>query len=409
VGKSNILKGIALGILGRDASEYADRMIKAGRQKGTITLETTTNKVYRTTLEKTSTGSVQISVSPPGARPLQTEGWLVVGYPPTRGVRWQRSSGPQPGETSGIKVLEDLLPVLRGEPDFRLDDLKQLFINIDWFISKGDDEKNTRKYTRLRDGLVHIFNQVTLNMKLDYKGVSKTGEVFFDTDDGVVRIESLSQGTLSLMGWVGYLVRRIYDKYEHYDQPNRGYALVLIDEIDAHMHPGWQRSLVSNLKAIFPAAQIIATTHSPLIPITCVKGEVFLVQRDKLNDGRIQIVRSDIDFRRWRADQVLTSSLFGLESSRDPSISKAIEDYTELMTRDQLSEEDQKRMSYLASLLEIRPPEPFEREEARAAFKNIEDALDEKIAAVPAEKKEKVKREVKAQLVESITRSRRPQ
>jgi hypothetical protein len=384
-------------------------MIKAGRQKGTITLETTANQVYRTTLEKTSTGTVQISVSPQGARPLQTEGWLVVGYPPTRGVRWQRSSGPQPKESLGSKVIEDLLPLLRGEPDFRLDDLKQLFINIDWFINKGDDEKNIRKYTRLRDGLINIFKHVTLKMKVDYKKVSETGEVFFDTDDGVVRIEALSQGTVSLMGWVGYLVHRIYDKYGHQDQPTRGYALVLIDEIDAHMHPGWQQSLVSNLKAIFPAAQIIATTHSPLIPITCDRGEVFLVQRDRLNEGRIQITRSDIDFRRWRADQVLTSSLFGLESSRDPSLFKAIEEYTDLMTRDQLSEEDQKRMAYLASQLSVRPPQPFEREEARAAFKGIEDSLDEKMAAVPAEKQEKIRREVKAQLLESITRTRRPQ
>jgi predicted ATP-binding protein involved in virulence len=239
--------------------------------------------------------------------------------------------------------------------------------------------------------------------------VSKTGEVFFDTDDGVVRIEALSQGTVSLMGWVGYLVRRIYDKYSHHDQPTHGYALVLIDEIDAHMHPGWQQALVSNLKSIFPNAQVIATTHSPLIPITCDQGEVFLVKRNKLEGGRIQIVRTDIDFRQWRADQVLTSSLFGLESSRDPSLFKLFEEYTDLITREQLSEEDQKRLSYLASRLAVRPPQPFEREEARTAFKSIEDALDEKIAAIPAEKKEKVKREVKAQLLESITRSRRPQ
>jgi hypothetical protein len=175
------------------------------------------------------------------------------------------------------------------------------------------------------------------------------------------------------------------------------------------MHPGWQQSLVSNLKSIFPGAQIIATTHSPLIPITCDKGEVLLVKRDKQNEGRIQIARPEIDFRRWRADQVLTSSLFGLESSRDPALFKAIEDYTGLMTRDRLSVEDQKRMAYLASQLDVRPPQPFEREEARAAFESIEDSLDQKIAAAPDEKKERIKREAKAQILESITRSRRPQ
>jgi hypothetical protein len=60
-------------------------------------------------------------------------------------------------------------------------------------------------------------------------------------------------------------------------------------------------------------------------------------------------------------------------------------------------------------MLEIAPPEPFEREEARLAFRSIEKALDQQIADVPKEKQEKIRREAKVQLLESITRQRRPQ
>jgi predicted ATP-dependent endonuclease of OLD family len=71
-----------------------------------------------------------------------------------------------------------------------------------------------------------------------------------------------------LLGWVGYLCQRLKETAQDSNSDplsTDGYALVLIDEVDAHMHPRWQQVLVRRLKQVFPNVQFIASTHSPLI------------------------------------------------------------------------------------------------------------------------------------------------
>ena len=81
------------------------------------------------------------------------------------------------------------------------------------------------------------------------------------------------------MGWVGILLQRLYETPLTVPPLDR-YALVLIDEIDAHMHPSWQRSLVDTLKELFPNVQFIATTHSPLIVAGLEKSEIYTIRRE---------------------------------------------------------------------------------------------------------------------------------
>lgn len=59
-------------------------------------------------------------------------------------------------------------------------------------------------------------------------------------------------------------------------------GLVLIDEIDLHLHPNWQRRIVSDLKSAFPKIQFVATTHSPFIVQSLKSNEVWNL--DKLMD-----------------------------------------------------------------------------------------------------------------------------
>ena len=67
------------------------------------------------------------------------------------------------------------------------------------------------------------------------------------------------------------------------DAINNTPGVVLIDEIDLHLHPKWQKNVVADLKAIFPKVQFIATTHSPFIIQSLKKNELILLS-DKGND-----------------------------------------------------------------------------------------------------------------------------
>lgn len=75
----------------------------------------------------------------------------------------------------------------------------------------------------------------------------------------------LSDGEKCLLAMVGDLARRLTLLNRVVPDPLRGQGVVLIDELDLHLHPGWQRTVVANLEKTFPNCQFIITTHSPQI------------------------------------------------------------------------------------------------------------------------------------------------
>jgi len=95
----------------------------------------------------------------------------------------------------------------------------------------------------------------------------------------LLNINQLSAGEKTLMALVADLARRLIIANPKSDNPLQQDGLVLIDEIDLHLHPSWQRSIVPNLRKIFPSCQFIITTHSPQI-ISHVKPEsVFILKQ----------------------------------------------------------------------------------------------------------------------------------
>lgn len=405
VGKSTIIKAIAVGICGRDAQPYADRLIKVGKNSGRITLETADGDKYVTELLRTSREGEAEVISRPG-RPLEAEGWLAVGFPPLRTVSWEQSKGPQLEEGSSIPTVDDLLSLVKGDPDPHLDELKQWIINLDYRISREGENK---RYEKVLQEFFRIIGRLTENVTVKFKEVElNTNQIKVITDDGEVPIEAVSQGTASLIGWIGTLLQRLYEVYGHEDEPRKKYALVLIDEIDAHMHPEWQQSLVPNLTEIFPNVQFIATTHSPLIVGSSKPCEVFRLRRNEKDSNQVIVERVEEPFQGWRADQILTGPLFGLESTRDLETQKLLMRYTELAARDNLSQDEQRELEEAANVLKIRIPSPAERKEAREASKMIQQALWKQWNAMPSEERQKISQEVDAQLQELITTSQRP-
>lgn len=86
------------------------------------------------------------------------------------------------------------------------------------------------------------------------------------------RIEQLSDGEKCLLAMVGDLARRLALANPRLENPLNGNGIVLIDEIELHLHPGWQRQIIPKLTSTFPNCQFIVTTHSPQI-VSHVKPE----------------------------------------------------------------------------------------------------------------------------------------
>lgn len=96
-------------------------------------------------------------------------------------------------------------------------------------------------------------------------------------------VRQLSDGERSMLALVLDLARRLSQANPGLDDPVRdGQGVVLIDEIDLHLHPQWQRKVVSHLSETFPNCQFIATTHSPQ-----VIGEVPHEKIQMIKDGQV--------------------------------------------------------------------------------------------------------------------------
>lgn len=94
-------------------------------------------------------------------------------------------------------------------------------------------------------------------------------------------LDQLSDGEKNLIALVGDIARRLAIGNPRKDNPLNGSGIILIDEIDLHLHPSWQRLVIPKLLEVFPNCQFFISTHSPQV-ISHVKPEnVFLLEQDK--------------------------------------------------------------------------------------------------------------------------------
>jgi predicted ATP-binding protein involved in virulence len=95
----------------------------------------------------------------------------------------------------------------------------------------------------------------------------------------ILSIEQLSQGERDLLALVGDLTRRIVIANPARVNPLEGDGIVLIDEIELHLHPKWQRNVVQLLSSTFPNVQFIVTTHSPQVLSEAERGSIVLLSQ----------------------------------------------------------------------------------------------------------------------------------
>ena len=134
--------------------------------------------------------------------------------------------------------------------------------------------------------------------------------VLFDTDYGKLRLHELGYGYQSSISWLGDLMKRQFDRYPDSENPLAEPAIVLVDEIDMHLHPEWQRKIIQFLSHHFPKTQFIVTSHSPLVVQSAENVNVVLLNKE--GDKTI-ISQPDIKtFKGWTVVEIL-EELMGLE------------------------------------------------------------------------------------------------
>lgn len=93
-------------------------------------------------------------------------------------------------------------------------------------------------------------------------------------------INQLSDGEKCTLAMVGDLARRLATANPGLDDPLQGRGVVLIDEVDLHMHPTWQRRVVPALAETFPNCQFILSTHSPQVVSEVRSESIWMISLD---------------------------------------------------------------------------------------------------------------------------------
>lgn len=149
---------------------------------------------------------------------------------------------------------------------------------IDEILSKTNVNKNNSvKWIK------RVISQCLPNIKDIYVDRSSgRAEIKVVENDMVVNIFSLSKGQQIYITILSDIARRLIQLNPELENPLDGQGVILIDEIELHLHPAWQQKILGNLRNIFPNIQWIITTHSPQVLST-------------INSSKIRVLTENVD------------------------------------------------------------------------------------------------------------------
>ncbi len=174
----------------------------------------------------------------------------------------------------------------RKDINFEFTDLQQIRKAISTIIAP-----NARVY----------FSQ-TDSAKLMVEWETETGEKI------ELSLNQLSSGNRNMLALVMDFARRLAQANPQMENPLEAEAVLMIDELDLHLHPTWQQKIIPDLRKVFPNTQIIATTHSPEIVTTVERHQVKILEN-------YQIKECPSPTRGMKSSDIV-SSVLGLENLR---------------------------------------------------------------------------------------------
>jgi predicted ATP-binding protein involved in virulence len=153
----------------------------------------------------------------------------------------------------------------------------------------------------------------------------------------LLTVNQLSDGEKCLIAMVGDLARRMAIANPERSDPLEGEGIILIDEIDLHLHPKWQRMIVPRLLEVFPKCQFIISTHSPNVITHVQPDSLYLL---KQTDSGIVAERPAESYGK-NVDRIL-EDLMGLETTRPDRVSSSLHDIYDEINQGQLADARQK-------------------------------------------------------------------
>jgi len=196
-----------------------------------------------------------------------------------------------------------------------------------WFLFETvENFQRGEKRTSTRAVEEAILSCVPGATSLRFDGDRK--EIVLSIDESEVPFYSLSDGQRSMVSMVADIAIKAVTLNPHLGEnaAKESAGVVLIDELDLHLHPKWQREVVENLRTAFPGIQFVGTTHSPFIVQTLREGELISLDAQTIPEtgnvgietiakGLMGVERPDVSPRYTAMKQVAKDYLLTLEDA----------------------------------------------------------------------------------------------
>jgi uncharacterized protein (TIGR02646 family) len=306
-GKSTVLQAIGLALAGaREAGRFArpSKVVTRGAAAGHVTLHFWDNPV-----------PVELGFNRHDREFVGTIGpsAIVLGYGALRYLARRRT---RRHKVAGFTRLEPLL-----EPVARIDHPSA------WFASLSPDRFQVA--AKCMRELLPIADDVDV--------VRRGRRVVFQIGAYVSSLEELSAGYQTMVGVSANIMQFLFEIWQTLDSAA---AIVLIDELDAHLHPRWKMRIVRALREAFPQVQFITSTHDPLVLRGIRNGEVAVLQRDDVLGTAIEQELPPVEG--MQVDALLTSRHFGLQSTLDPVLENKLAELYHLQSLPRTTQTDER-------------------------------------------------------------------
>jgi len=297
------------------------------------------------------------------------QGWFAVGYGAFRRL---------------TRVSQVIIPSLEQpkrsnnfftqfSEDTSLSSFERWMVYLDYRIAKNPEDIQAKQMKKVgEDAIIKL-----LPGDVSIAEVTSDGLIQFLVNGQKVPTISLSDGFRSVIALAGDLIWRLLQSFPDMDNPTSASGVVLIDELDIHLHPSWQREIAGWLQSVFPNLQFFIATHSALIAAGA--GEDSLTFRIDTINGELKI--DEIPYLELAAnvDRTLTSPAFGLRSTYPPTTEKKINRYHQL-NRKSKSLVGEEKNEYQQLELFMEEVQPYgDRPEPNSLEARIDEFLEKSI------------------------------
>ena len=322
IGKSSVLQAIGLTLLGKDGIEELNkqspikwssllrRVSKGEKQPTEGRVEISTSR---------SSTPITLTFTRDGYKHDSPEGYgrtYIRGYGPQRLIHRKNKDLPAAYMSAPIEIGNLF------DPWVPLRDPQQWLMSID-----NEADFDTAVLT-LKD-LLNLGDENTLERL--------GGRIWTsDSNGNPVSLDELSSGYQAVLTIAVDIMAGIYQSLQSSKQRladmNSYGGIILLDELGAYLHPTWRKSVVKSLKRAFPGFQFLAMTHEPLCMWGLRREEVTVLRR--IDGDLVAMSGNDLPSPRdMRVDQILTSHLFGMDSTIDERTEELFNRYYQLLAQ----------------------------------------------------------------------------